>query len=117
MITHPLQFAGCHPYPFLFALNQYCPFTAIFSIACSINCTRYHLAVSVSSEKYQVKKVFLFYSIPMKQENTTEQDNKKQIFEEKRAAAFEEFLKIHFCQACLDQFAASYSNTQSFMDR
>ena len=53
----------------------------------------------------------------MKQENTTEQDNKKQIFEEKRAAAFEEFLKIHFCQACLDQFAASYSNTQSFMDR
>lgn len=40
----------------------------------------------------------------MKQENTTEQENKKQTFEEKRAAAFEEFLRIHFCQTCITQF-------------
>jgi len=52
----------------------------------------------------------MFYSVAMKQENATEQENKQQTqkaFEKKRDAMFKEFLRIHFCQSCIDQFAAS----------
>jgi hypothetical protein len=52
----------------------------------------------------------MFYSVAMKQKESiqTEEKEIQKNFEKKRAEAYKEFLKIHFCQACIDQFAASY---------